>query len=206
MRFGSVGKVLKNLEVKIADDGEICMRGPSLMMGYYKDEERTKEAIDAEGWFHTGDIGEITDGFLRITDRKKEIFKTSGGKYIAPQQMENKFKESRFIEQLMVIGEYQKFPAALICPQWEFVSEWAQRKGLACKTREEIAAHPDVIARIQQEVDEFNKDFGSWEQVKKFEVLPDEWSVDTKELTPTLKLKRKIINQKYEANIQRIYS
>lgn len=206
VKFGSVGRALDNVEVMIAEDGEICMKGPSLMMGYYKDEVRTKEAIDADGWFHTGDIGVLEDGFLRITDRKKEIFKTSGGKYIAPQQMENKFKESRFIEQLMVIGEYQKFPAALICPSWDFMKDWCERKGIACDSKETMATSPKVIARIQEEIDEYNKVFGGWEQIKRFELLPVEWGIDTEELTPTLKLKRKIITKKYQEYIDRIYS
>lgn len=205
VRFGSVGKVLSNVEVKIADDGEICMRGPNLMMGYYKDEVRTNEVIDSEGWFHTGDIGVLEEGFLRITDRKKEIFKTSGGKYIAPQQMENKFKESRFIEQVMVVGEYQKFPAALITPAWEFLEDWAERKGIKCANREEFCANKQVIARFQREIDTYNKEFGSWEQIKKFELLPVEWGIDTEELTPTLKLKRKVIKQKYGSYIEQIY-
>ena len=192
VRFGTVGKPIANAEVKIAEDGEILTKGPCLMMGYYKRQDLTDEVIDSEGWFHTGDIGELSDdGYLKITDRKKEIFKTSGGKYVAPQPMENKFKESRFIEQIIVIGEGEKHPAALIVPAFEYVAEWAKGKGINCGSNEEIANHPEVIKALQTEVDKYNAHFGKWEQVKKFEVLPNEFSIESGELTPTLKFKRK---------------
>lgn len=206
VRFGTVGRKLNGVEVKIAEDGEICAKGDLLMMGYYKDEEKTKEVIDSEGWFHTGDIGCFVDGdFLKITDRKKEIFKTSGGKYIAPQQMENKYKESRFIEQIMVIGENKKHPAALIVPAFAFVEEWCKLKNISISSNAELIKNEKVIARINEELEGFNSQFGKWEQVKKFELIDHEWTVDTEELTPTMKLKRKNIMAKYTHLVEKIY-
>ena len=209
IRFGTVGALVDGVTVKIAEDGEILVKGPNVMIGYYNLPEATAEAIDSEGWFHTGDIGTFVEGkFLKITDRKKEIFKTSGGKYIVPQAMENKFKESRFIEQIMVIGEGEKFPGALIVPSYAFVKEWAQRKGidLGEGTNKEIITNAHVIARIQKDVDELNKGFGNWEQIKKFVLLENEFSIDGGELTPTLKLKRKKILEKYQPQYKTIYS
>jgi long-chain acyl-CoA synthetase len=205
-KIGTVGKVLDNLEVKIAEDGEILCKGPSIMMGYYKDDEKTAEALQ-NGYFHTGDIGEIdSEGFLKITDRKKEMFKTSGGKYIAPQIIENTMKQSRFIEQIMVIGDGEKMPAAFIQPSFDFLKEWASRKHLAIgNTNEEIVANEQVIERIKEEVDDINKKFGHWEQIKKFELTANVWSIDGGELTPTLKLKRKIIKEKYQNLYDKIY-
>jgi long-chain acyl-CoA synthetase len=208
IRIGTVGALIDGVQVKIAEDGEILVKGPNVMMGYYKNPEATAEVIDSEGWFHTGDIGIFQEGkFLKITDRKKEIFKTSGGKYIAPQGMENKFKESRFIEQIMVIGEGEKFPSALIVPSFAFVKEWATRKGLDFEklSNEEIAAHPKLHERINQEVSTLNKEYGNWEQIKKFVLLPKEFSIDGDELTPTLKLKRKKILAKYQKEYKSIY-
>jgi long-chain acyl-CoA synthetase len=208
IRIGTVGALIDGVQVKIAEDGEILVKGPNVMMGYYKNPEATAEVIDADGWFHTGDIGIFQEGkFLKITDRKKEIFKTSGGKYIAPQGMENKFKESRFIEQIMVIGEGEKFPSALIVPSFAFVKEWATRKGLDFEklSNEEIAAHPKLHERINQEVSTLNKEYGNWEQIKKFVLLPKEFSIDGDELTPTLKLKRKKILAKYQKEYKSIY-
>lgn len=206
VRFGTVGRKLSGVELKIAEDGEICAKGDLLMMGYYKDEEKTKEVIDSEGWFHTGDIGCFVDGdFLKITDRKKEIFKTSGGKYIAPQQMENKYKESRFIEQIMVIGENQKHPSALIVPAFAFIEEWCKQKEINVSSNTEIANNDKVIDRINKELEGFNSQFGKWEQVKKFELIDHEWTVDTEELTPTMKLKRKNIMAKYNHLVEKIY-
>lgn len=209
IKIGSVGTTIQDVTVKIAEDGEILVKGPNVMMGYYNQPEKTAEAIDAEGWFHTGDIGQIEDGkFLRITDRKKEIFKTSGGKYIIPQMMENKFKESRFIEQIMVIGEGQKHPAALIVPQFAFMKEWAKRKNIglsANASNDEIIAHPKVIERIKQEVDAYNENYGKFEQIKKFELLNKEMSTEGGELTPTLKFKRKIILEMYKDKVEAIY-
>ena len=205
-RAGTVGRPIDNVEVKFAEDGEILCKGPNVMMGYYKDEEKTNEVIK-DGYFHTGDIGEIdARGFLRITDRKKEMFKTSGGKYVAPQIIENTMKQSRFIEQIMVIGEGEKMPAAFIQPNFDFVKDWAKIKGINVgSTNEEIATNLDVIKRIGKAVDEINKIFGNWEQVKKFELTPEIWSIDEGHLTPTMKLKRKIILAKYQALYDKIY-
>ncbi len=205
VRFGSVGYVINDVEVKIAEDGEICVKGPNVMMGYYNRPDITSEVIDSEGWFHTGDIGKLEDGFLRITDRKKEIFKTSGGKYIAPQVMENKFKESRFIEQLIVIGENEKHPAALIVPAFEFSMQWCKDNGIDVSSNDQLIENEKFIGQIRTEVNKYNQEFGGWEQVKKFELLPEEWSVETGELTPTLKLKRKIIMSKCESLVHKIY-
>ena len=204
-RIGTVGRPLKGVEVKIAEDGEILCKGPNVMMGYLKDEEKTNEVLK-DGYFHTGDIGVIdSDGFLKITDRKKEMFKTSGGKYIAPQLIENAMKQSRFIEQIMVIGDGEKMPAAFIQPDFEFVKQWASRKGLNLTDNKQIAESADVKERMQQEVDEINKKFGHYEQIKKFEITPELWSVDGGEMTPTLKLKRKAVKEKYQALYDKIY-
>jgi long-chain acyl-CoA synthetase len=205
-RVGTVGKVLEGVEVKIAEDGEILCKGPNVMVGYYKDEAQTNE-VKKNGYFHTGDIGEIdAEGFLKITDRKKEMFKTSGGKYIAPQMLENHFKQSRFIEQIMIIGDGEKMPGAFIQPSFEFLAEWSQRKGIILgATNEEIVQNERIIKRIQREVDEINERFGNWEKVKRFELTPDIWSIDSGHLTPTMKLKRKIIKEKYNDLYQKIY-
>ena len=205
-RIGTVGRVIDNVEVKIAEDGEILCKGPNVMMGYYKDEVQTAEVIK-NGYFHTGDIGEIdADGFLKITDRKKEMFKTSGGKYVAPQILENTFKQSRFIEQIMVIGDGEKMPAAFIQPAFDFVKEWASRHTIDLgSTNEDICNNPKVIARIQEDIDEVNKKFGNWEQVKRFELTPDIWSIEAGHITPTMKLKRKIIKEKYQTLYDKIY-
>ncbi|WP_298152959.1 long-chain fatty acid--CoA ligase [Flavobacterium sp.] len=205
-RIGTVGKVIDNVEVKIAADGEILCKGPNVMMGYYKDPEKTAEVLQ-DGYFHTGDIGVIdADGFLKITDRKKEMFKTSGGKYIAPQLLENAMKQSRFIEQIMVVGDGEKMPGAFIQPNFEFVREWAKIHQLQIgSSYKEIAENADVIRRIGEEVDELNKKFGNWEQIKRFELTPNVWSIDGGELTPTLKLKRKIVLEKYRDLYNRIY-
>lgn len=205
-KIGTVGKMLPGVEVKIAEDGEIICKGPNVMMGYYNDEEKTNEAMEG-GYFHTGDIGEIDeDGFLKITDRKKEMFKTSGGKYVAPQLIENLMKQSRFIEQIMVIGEGEKMPAAFIQPNFEFVEEWAKRHNIEVNgDYKKMIANPEVIKRIQEEVDHYNEKFGRWERIKLFELTPDEWSVEDGHLTPTLKLKRRIIKEKYSDLYNKIY-
>ncbi|MNQ57397.1 Long-chain-fatty-acid--CoA ligase FadD15 [compost metagenome] len=206
-KVGTVGKPIDNVEVKIAEDGEILCKGPNVMMGYYKDEKLTAEVIE-NGYFHTGDIGEIdAEGFLRITDRKKEMFKTSGGKYIAPQLIENVMKQSRFIEQIMVIGDGQKMPAAFIQPNFEFIKEWAKIHHVSIgTTNEEIIANPKVIERVQDEIDKLNDKFGNWEKIKRFEMTSDTWSIEGGHLTPTLKLKRKIVMEKYIDLFHKIYS
>jgi long-chain acyl-CoA synthetase len=206
-RVGTVGRVIDGVEVKIAEDGEILCKGPNVMIGYYKDEEKTNEVL-ANGYFHTGDIGEIdSDGFLKITDRKKEMFKTSGGKYIAPQVLENTFKQSRFIEQIMVIGDGEKMPAAFIQPSFEFLNDWASRKKISIgTTNQEIIANKEVIDRIQEEVNELNEKFGNWEKIKRFELTPEVWSIDGGHLTPTMKLKRKIIKEMYTDLYNKIYN
>ena len=204
-KIGTVGKPLTGVEVKIAEDGEILCKGPNVMIGYLKDEEKTDEVLK-DGYFHTGDIGIIDkEGFLKITDRKKEMFKTSGGKYIAPQLIENAMKQSRFIEQIMVIGDGEKMPAAFIQPDFEFVKQWASRKGLSLSSNADVANSQEVRERIQEEIEEVNKKFGNWEQVKKFEITPEIWSVDGGEMTPTLKLKRKQIKEKYQTLYDKIY-
>jgi long-chain acyl-CoA synthetase len=208
IRIGSVGSLIEGVQVQIAADGEILVKGPNVMLGYYNLPDVTAEVIDQDGWFHTGDIGTFeSNQFLKITDRKKEIFKTSGGKYIVPQAMENKFKESRFIEQIMVIGEGEKFPAALIVPNFVFLKEWAVRKEiqLSSDSLKELIQQDTVIARIQKEIDHFNVGFGNWEQVKRFALLDQEFTVAGDELTPTLKLKRKKILAKYAETYSKIY-
>jgi long-chain acyl-CoA synthetase len=205
--FGTVGITIPDVEIKIGENGEILGRGPNVMMGYYKNPEATKEAIDAEGWFHTGDVGETIDGkFLKITGRLKEIFKTSGGKFIVPQPIENKMKESFFIEHIMVIGENQKYAAAIIQPAFEFIRKWAKGKGVEIIPREEIAASDFVKDRIWKEVLKHNKKFGHIQQVKKIALVPDVWSIETGELTPTLKIKRDVITKKYQDLINEIYT
>ena len=205
-KIGTVGKVIDKVEVKIAEDGEILCKGPNVMLGYFKDEVQTNEVL-IDGYFHTGDIGEIdSEGFLRITDRKKEMFKTSGGKYISPQLLENAMKQSRFIEQIMVIGDGQKMPSALIQPNFEFVKEWAKIHKLDIETTNEaIVSNPKVIERIQEEINVLNEKFGNWEKIKRFELTSDLWTIDGGHLTPTLKLKRKIVLEKYKDLYTKIY-
>ncbi len=207
VKFGTVGRVLNNLDVKIAKDGEILVKGPSVTSGYYKNEEATKEAFTEDGYLHTGDIGELTpDGFLRITDRKKEMFKTAGGKYVAPQVIENKLMESTLIAQVMVIGENQRFPAALIVPAFEELEKYANHKGISFSSKEDLIKNQDILTKYEQVISQSMANFGHWEQVKKFKLLPKEWSIDAGELTPKLSLKRKVIMQKNEENIKSIYS
>ncbi len=208
LMIGTVGRPIRNVKVKIAEDGEVLVQGPNVMLGYYKDEEKTKAVLDENGWFYTGDIGEMVNGeFLKITDRKKEMFKTAGGKYIAPGWMENKFKESPFIEQIMVIGEGRKFPAALIVPAFEHIREWGRYNEMGEFGDEKaIANDPTVRQKIEAEVEGYNQSFGQWERIKKFELIPGEWSVETDELTPTLKVKRKVVMEKYQHLIDKIYA
>lgn len=206
VKFGTVGRVLRSVDVKIAADGEILCKGPSISIGYYKNDVATAEAIDSEGYFHTGDIGELTtDGFLRITDRKKEMFKTAGGKYVAPQALENKYMESTLIAQVMVVGENRKFPAALIVPAFDELEKWCNVKGIPFTSREAAIKTAAVIDKYQREIDRLNRGFGQWEKVKKFVLLPKEWSIEAGELTPKLSLKRKVILQRNAEIIDGIY-
>ncbi|MBC7487441.1 MAG: long-chain fatty acid--CoA ligase [Cytophagaceae bacterium] len=205
-RVGTVGPLIDGVEVKFAEDGEILTRGPHVMKGYYNKPDLTKEAITADGWFHTGDIGEFVEGrFLKITDRKKEMFKTSGGKYIAPQSMENKFKESRYVEQVMVLGDGRKFPAALIVPSFENVKSWCAIKGIPYTTDEEMIKNPKVLEKFQRELEEFNEHFAQYERVKKFGLLVKIWSIEGGELTAKLSLKRKVILEKYKDQVEEMY-
>ena len=204
--FGTVGTLIDNVEVKIAEDGEILCKGPNVMMGYYKRPDLTAEVLK-DGWFHTGDIGVMIDNkFLKITDRKKEIFKTSGGKYVAPQPIENKMKESKWIEQMMVTGAAQKFTGALIVPAFNALKEWCGEHGVEYTGNEKIIRNEKIVNLIKDTVDRYNQNFNQVEQIKKFELLPYEWSVEGGELTPTLKLKRKVIMEKYKDAIERIYT
>ncbi|PSL03420.1 AMP-dependent synthetase/ligase [Cecembia rubra] len=207
IRMGMVGRIVKDVQVKIAADGEILVKGPNVMKGYYKQPELTAEVIDSEGWFHTGDIGELHEGhYLKITDRKKEMFKTSGGKYIAPQPMENKFKESTIIEQIIVVGENRNFPSALIVPSFQGLKDWCNHKDIPYTTDSDMLKKPEIQEKFQREVDNQNKYFGKWEQIKKFKVLNTTWGVETGELTPTMKLKRKVIHEKYAKEIEEMYA
>ncbi len=204
-KIGTVGKTIEKVEVRIAKDGEILCKGPNVMLGYYKDPEKTAEVLK-DGYFHTGDIGELDDdGFLKITDRKKEMFKTSGGKYVAPQLLENRMKQSRFIEQVMVVGEGEKMPAALIQPNFEFLEDWAKIHELNFNGPEQMVKDRRVIDRIKEEVDLANENFAKWEKVKQFRLTPDAWTVDNGLLTPTMKLKRAQIKQKYFGLYEDIY-
>lgn len=205
-KFGTVGLVIEGQEVKLEADGEICVKGPSVMMGYYKKPDLTAETI-IDGWLHTGDIGVFEDGkYLKITDRKKELFKTSGGKYVAPQPIENKMKESPFVEQMMVVGAEQKFVGALIVPSVTNLKEWMLHKEIPFTTIEDAIHNPKVLDLYKELIDSFNTFFNHVEQIKKFELLPHEWTIDSGELTPTLKLKRKVIMEKYKTAFDRIYS
>lgn len=207
IKFETVGPILDGVEVKIADDGEILCKGPNIMMGYYKEPEMTTEVIDAEGWFHTGDIGRIEDGrFLRITDRKKEMFKLSAGKYISPQVIENKLKESFFIEQAMVIGENEKFASALVSPNFTFLHDWCSIHKIQYRDNADLIEIPEVIERFAREVREVNKNLGEFEQIKRFRLVTEEWAPQTGELSPTLKLRRNVLTDRYRNIINEIYS
>lgn len=204
-KIGTVGKIIDGVEVKIADDGEILCKGPNVMLGYYKEEKMTDDVMTGD-FFHTGDIGEIDkDGFLKITDRKKEMFKTSGGKYIAPQVIENQLKQSLFIEQIMVVGSGRKMPTALIQPNVEFVLKWLDEQGINCDSLNNAVKETKLVQAFESEIDVHNKYFGSWEQIKKFKLTPNEWTIVDGHLTPTMKLKRKVIAEKYSDLIESMY-
>ena len=205
-KIGTVGKVIDGVEVKIAEDGEILCKGPNVMMGYYKEEKMTKEVMSGD-YFHTGDIGEIdSEGFLKITDRKKEMFKTSGGKYIAPAVIENQMKQSLFIEQIMVVGSGRRMPTAVIQPNVDHVIEWLKEKGIECDSLSKAIQETILKDEILKEVENHNQNFGSWEQIKKIELTPDVWSIDDGHLTPTMKLKRKVVTEKYKDLIEKMYN
>ena len=205
-KIGTVGKVIEGVEVKIAEDGEILCKGPNVMMGYYKEEKMTKEVMSGD-YFHTGDIGEIdSEGFLKITDRKKEMFKTSGGKYIAPAVIENQMKQSLFIEQIMVVGSGRRMPTAVIQPNVDHVIEWLKEKGIECNSLSKAIQETILKDEILKEVENHNQNFGSWEQIKKIELTPDVWSIDDGHLTPTMKLKRKVVTEKYKDLIEKMYN
>jgi long-chain acyl-CoA synthetase len=205
-KIGTVGPVIPGGEVKIAADGEILYRGPNVMMGYYHRPELTSEVLDDEGWLHTGDVGTFDGIFLKITDRKKEIFKTSGGKYIAPQQIENRMRESKFIAQIMVVGENRKFPAALIVPAFQTVADYFNQRGVQLRSNREMVADRQVNALIESEIQRLNEHFGHYAQIKNFVLLSEEWSLAGGELTPTLKLKRRLLIEKYAAEIESLYA
>ncbi len=205
-KFGTVGPVINGVTLRLAEDGEICVSGPCVMEGYYKRPDLTAETV-IDGWLHTGDIGVIEDGkFLKITDRKKELFKTSGGKYVAPQPIENKLKESAFIEQVMVVGSERKFVGALIVPAFVTLKEWMKEKGINYTTNEDTIHHPRVLELYREIVESYNANFNHVEQIKKFELLPQEWTIDTGEMTPKLSLKRKVVMEKFKTAIEHIYS
>ena len=207
LKVGTNGPVLPGVQVKIAEDGEILTKGPNLMLGYYQEPELTAEVIDKEGWFHTGDIGILDEGkYLKITDRKKEIFKLTGGKYIAPQMIENKLKESMFIDQVIVIGDHEKFASALIAPNFEYLHEWCAEKLILFSDNAELINHPKVQAVFLSEVKEINKTLGQHEEIKRFRLIADLWSPVTGELSQTLKLKRKVIETKYKDLIEEIFA
>lgn len=206
MKFGTVGPPIKGVEVKLMEDGEICVKGRSMMVGYYKRPDLTAETI-IDGWLHTGDIGIFEDNtFLRITDRKKELFKTSGGKYVAPSAIENKLKESRFIEQVLVVGSGQKFVGALIVPSFANLKDWSGKNGITFSSNEAAVKDPKILAHYKEIVEGMNQFFNHVEQVKRFELLPREWTIDSGEITPKMSLKRKVIMEKYKDAIERIYS
>jgi len=206
MKIGTVGEVLSNIQVKFADDGEILCKGPSIMKGYYKAPDLTAEVLDEDGWFHTGDIGILEDGkYLKITDRKKEIFKLSAGKYIAPQMIENKLKASFFIEQVMVIGAGEKFASALISPNFVYLHDWCSQRRIVFQDNEELIEIPEVVAQLHKEVVAINKTLSEHEEIKRFRLVSDEWTPQSGELSPTLKLRRNYVAEKYKAIIDEIY-
>ncbi len=205
-KFGTVGPPVTGMEVKLQEDGEICVSGPSVMVGYYKRPDLTAETV-IDGWLHTGDIGVWDEGkFLKITDRKKELFKTSGGKYVAPQPIENKLKENPFVEQVMVVGAEKKFVGALIVPSFSSLKTWAKENDISYTSNEEIIHHPQVIKLFKELVEEYNVFFNHVEQIKKFELLPREWTIETGEMTPKMSLKRKVVMEKFRDALERIYA
>ncbi|HKR14979.1 MAG TPA: long-chain fatty acid--CoA ligase [Pyrinomonadaceae bacterium] len=205
-RVGTVGRAIPNVEIRIAADGEIEVRGPNIMRGYYNKPDETRAVFTDDGWFKTGDVGTLDeDGYLRITDRKKELFKTSGGKYIAPQPIEQAIKGSRFVNQVVLIGSERKFPAALIVPNWEQLESYCQLKGIEWKSRQEMCEHPRIVDLLQRQIDKLTPNLSRYERIKKVALLENEFSIEGGELTPTLKVKRRVIDQKYRDLIDRLY-
>jgi long-chain acyl-CoA synthetase len=206
LKLGSVGVVIDGVEVKIADDGEILCRGHNVMLGYYKDPELTRSVFDDEGWFHTGDIGQWEDGkFLKVTDRKKEIFKLSNGKFVAPQIIENRFKESLLIDQIMVVGEHEKFASALISPNFTNLQQWCEKENITAKDKSELINHPFVLKIFSAEINRMNQSLSDPERIVKFRLVTDEWSPSSGELSPTLKLRRRFISDKYHTMLEEVY-
>jgi long-chain acyl-CoA synthetase len=207
-RLGSVGTVIEGVELKIAEDGEILCKGECVMKGYYKDEIQTREVFDEQGWFHTGDVGRLEEGkFLLVTDRKKEIFKLSSGKFVAPQPIENRIKESAFIDQAMVVGEHEKFASALLVPNFSYLKEWCISNNIRNgKKHEELIAIPEVVAVMNKEIGRINEGLMDWERIKRFRMVPDEWSPASGELSASLKLKRKVVADRYSKLLETIYS
>jgi long-chain acyl-CoA synthetase len=205
-RIGTVGRPIRNVEVRIAADGEIETRGPNIMQGYYNKPEETRKVFTEDGWFKTGDIGTLDkDGFLRITDRKKELFKTSGGKYIAPQPIEQMIKGSRFVNQVVLIGHGRKFPAALIVPDWEQLRAYTELKGIEARTPAELCKHPRIIDLFERQVAALTPNLAQYERVKRIVLLENEMTIESDELTPTLKVKRRVVDEKYHDVINRLY-
>ena len=207
-KLGSVGTVIEGVELKIAGDGEILCKGDCVMPGYYKDEELTKSVFDEEGWFHAGDVGHLEDGkFLMVTDRKKEIFKLSSGKFVAPQPIENKIKESSFIDQVMVVGEHEKFASALLVPDFNYIKEWCVSNCVKKEKKpEELIVLPEVVAAMKEEIARINKNLMEWERIKRFRMVHEDWSPATGELSASLKLKRKVLADRYSKLLESIYS
>ncbi len=204
-KIGSVGRVIDDVELKIAENGEILVKGPNIMQGYYKQPEKTAEVLK-DGYFHTGDKGELdSEGYLKITGRTKEMFKTSGGKYVIPPLLEGELKESMLIEQVMVVGENEKMPAAIIQPNFEYLGDWAKHKGIKFTSNEELIRNEKVIDKYQRTIHKCNGNFGKWEQIKRFELTADEWSIDGGHLTPTMKMKREVILEIYKDLYDKIY-
>jgi len=206
LMLGSVGSIIDGVEVKIAKDGEILCKGHNVMLGYYKDNELTKTVFTDDGWFKTGDIGVLeNDKFLKVTDRKKEIFKLSSGKFVIPQVIENRLKESLFIEQLMVTGEHEKFASAIIVPEFIYLKDWCKSNKIEIKNNEELVRNNRILDVFRKEIQNYNKTVADYEKIKRFKLVADVWSTGTGELSPTLKLKRKKITEKYQDLINQIY-
>jgi len=206
LMLGSVGALIDGVEMKIAEDGEILCKGHNVMLGYYKDPELTKQVFTEDGWFKTGDIGSIVNGkFLKVTDRKKEIFKLSSGKFIVPQIIENKFKESLFIDQMIVVGEHEKFASAIIAPDYVYLKDWCKENDITDISNTELIKHELLAGEVNKEIQKYNKSLSDFERIKRYKLIPDVWSSETGELSPTLKLKRKFISEKYSSLINEIY-